>query len=483
MIIAALLFAAGFTKAHALVWILGLGVYTVVRLYREGRLVRMRPALAICATILFVLLAPFYLHQESLSHGFRVAEKQPRLNSMPLEIRHGEGATIHGVLRTVYSFFDVYQPLLVRRMVRSQVVLLAVLFALLCLFALRRRQAWSWWIMAAAMAAVWLPTASYDVRNLFPTLSLLCILAGIGLTQVPALSSHRSRWLPSLVSVVIILAFCGNFVVGRIREMSTLVRPYTNLSFGLWSTPRTARLHVLNPEWDALARLLNQCPTTRRANYIYCQNSFYRYLGIRGAYKHRDFGLEDLADGDLLMNECERDSDTAWFTPIAALALPPNNQPSLLIQSPRWGMLGSHDSEPFRELCMSRPKFQPSSCRLQNPQSLEVTSAGAAALATLQGQGTVDLRIEALQGMKPGDSAIVRLAIDGDAEGLSLIAHPSLSLTNELSHRLLSTAVPGGVHYLLWLNGGTIPPKAGVLLQLHKLSARPLVIRNVFVAG
>jgi hypothetical protein len=449
--VAFFLFAAGFVKGHGLIWIGLLISYVVVHLLRRGELRAALPFLGGALTLLFLLLVPFYAHQQYLSHHPDSVETDPRLHSLfvvmsrPDLIHCSFGNAAGKIDEFFQNYMTVFPPWL-----------LAAVSVLLMAISLRTSSVWLCLTMAAALAACWYFTSSYDWRNLLPALPLFAVAIAGGIPMLGRWFRHQKYLIP-LMSLAVIAMFSGRLVCQKVLQWPDVLRLCHGEAGGLWAVPRGERLRAMG--CDGWRILLNGAPMLKAATHVYVSDPYYRHLGHRGIYLLDSFSLTERTPGDVMLWAKEK-GFLSDFTPLCA------------VRQPMW----------CQALCLYRPSFRLAEYSIKKGGSKEIPRGGRGDEIVLPGMGGYELRIESLQDLAPGDSAAVELECAEQNEGVTMELSPDLARVTTLGERFLSVWQGHSLRFFFWLNrtDGGLPCE--VLLRIENGSTNSLVVRRVLVA-
>ncbi len=361
-ILALSLFSVVFMKGNGLVWTFWIVLYMATLSWRRA----MIPAVA--WTALFT--APFFGHQLWYTRHFDLAERSPFLHAFRLVPAHTSlfnpnGAHARMWLERLQEFHQVPDAAL-------PCVLVAVVG--LGLWALSQRRLVFFALAGILMLALWFHTGSYDLRNAYVPLGLLCF-ALVG-APFDARLGKRGKW----VRLALALGAVGVALAGGGGDLFAQVfgRPFRSFAPPrAFTLPVGSRHRALRPISD-VRKLLFDTPFGQRAAHL---NSgfwgLYRILAPRGTYALNANSYQDARRFDVLI----RDE--------AFMELPPDFVPVAVLR--RMGAT--------RSLCLFKPEFQPLAvdirpaespagtpplvdARLPAGQTCVLTVAGAAAASS-----------------------------------------------------------------------------------------------------
>lgn len=321
-ILALSLFSVVFMKGNGVVWTFWIVLYMATLSWRRA----MIPAVA--WTALFT--APFFGHQLWYTRHFDLAERSPFLHAFRLVPAHTSlfnpnGAHARMWLERLQEYYQVPDAAL-------PFVLVAVVG--LGLWALSQRRLIFFSLAGFLMLALWFHTGSYDLRNAYVPLGLLCF-ALVG-APFDARLGKRGKW----VWLALALGAVGVGLAGGGGSRFAQVFGLPFRSFAppqAFTLPVGSRHRALRPESDAW-NLLFDTPFGQRAAHL---NSgfwgLYRILAPRGTYALNDNSYQDARRFDVLIREEAFMDLPTGFVPVAVLR-----------------RMGAQ-----RSLCLYEPEFQP----------------------------------------------------------------------------------------------------------------------------
>lgn len=447
------LFGAGFTKGHGLIWVLGLNLFAVFASCKAGRIRMVWRPLAACMVVCLVLLAPFYLHQEYLAHHPEQIDRASRLLSFPVQVaRKGLfEATPVAAMEKMREFAAAYSSPAGRA---AGPVLGVILVVCLCA-GLTDPRMWPWLGMASVFLWVWFTTSSYDWRNMLPAIPLLSMVTAAGIRQLSSLARGHRRLVVPLAGAAVIVLFSGEFLGSIVRDAPVLVRSFRTGRFGLWPVEPVRRLKLVNRGWYELRRIVEESPTGMAAPHIYASTPLYRYLGQRGVYTSKLHAFTERQSGDLLVEE-----DSAYgvtkFTPLCEL-----------------------DGLQAKALHILNPVFRDSAYTITNAHGIVAAKDDDNGAWRLTGKGYVDIRVDALQDLPARPSAAVKVVFDRVPDDISLSLHPDLEAYTSFCERFRSVQVDNAIQTFFWLDREPDAASPDILLRITKNSTDSINLRHL----
>lgn len=317
-VMALALFAAGFSKATGVLWVVGiLGGLAWVTAQDSSRRTRLAATLAMCVLLTVLLLAPFYLHQAFLNWRPELVESDPHWHMFRIHPARQDlyALTLGHLMERAADFAGSYAlgPTDGLRYYVPGSLLLLLLVGVVYRW---RRAALLLLCGSLVFTLLWLPTTGYDWRNAFPVLALFAIGAAGGLPAAGDATAGRILAARGIAAFLALLFGWHTLVVAlpEVRDAFIYGR-----GGAVWASRPESRLAMINPPWDRLRRFLGSLPQSREASHIYCPDAFYRHLGRRGIFKLQDNWNRDLTPGDVLL-----EPNLIWkkrqnFNPICSL--------------------------------------------------------------------------------------------------------------------------------------------------------------------
>ena len=394
-------FLMAFSKAQGVVFAL-LGLGCGVWLAPPSRRLAVAAWLGGAVALGLCWAAPFYIHQSYYSRHYDEADANPRLHTFVVEVSKPNliQPSRQKAVSDAKTLVEGYRQLPFLRRMDARVWWLAFYGGALAAVAIPRLVPIA--LMAGLGFILWFFTVSYDWRNAFVPLALLSVLLAGSLTWMSERLKNHPR-AAGLLAHFVFLLFGMSWAWGALQQAPHWAQAAK--AHRIWEKEPAERLNEVSPCFRMVRNLLEQSPLGRRANRIYCADSLYRYLGIRGIYTLKGNSFSDINNHDLLLRNGEEPLPNE-FIPVARLHS--LGYDTLAAVGPRWV------PTPFDVVAHGEVGLRPEGEGEIVLAGLGDADLSVAALGSLQGQSVVLLNIE-FGSESEAHAVEVSLAPDWDA--------------------------------------------------------------------
>ncbi len=299
-------FSMAFIKGNGILWTFCVVVYMSVVLWKRRQ--KWVPFLTAALTGLYIV--PFNGHQLWYSRHFELAERSPFLHAFTVVIAHTTAFT---------PGQEHFRSWVDRLMVGYQVPAPLgpwVIFGsiVLVMWALCQRRLFYLSLLGLLMMVLWFYTSSYDLRNAFVPLCLICMSMVAAPFDTRLGNSGKTLRYALCLGVV----WAGLATNGGQREWALMQKPFHRFllppSFVL---PSASRHMAIRPEGD-IRNLLFDTPFGQRATHLNAGSILYRLLAPRGVYAINANSFQEVKRHDLLVRDWHMGLPSG-FVPVSTL--------------------------------------------------------------------------------------------------------------------------------------------------------------------